>query len=112
MGIVFQDPAAAAAAANTMEGAISDIRGTLKRITDAVESVGGGWQGTAANAFYDAAFAWHEESVRLNQKLDAVHQNVEDGQKQYSLADTDNADDYKGPTANSNYVHLNPGNKA
>jgi WXG100 family type VII secretion target len=77
-------------AASNMLDTVTRMRTTIKKVTDAVDSSKGGWQGDASTACGQAAATWDDEAGQLNKALDLIQQAVSGGNKAYGHMDTEN----------------------
>lgn len=77
-----------------MGNAVDQIRATISRVTEAVDSAKRGWQGDAFAACNKAAQGWDEEAARLNKILDEMTQQVGHGNKTYTGLEHENESEF------------------
>ncbi|MCG6493671.1 WXG100 family type VII secretion target [Kitasatospora sp. A2-31] len=75
--------------AKHMDEVINTIDGEIKGLNTLVDSVKGGWQGQAAQAYTNLQREFNEDAVKLNQSLKAIKDAIEITTKQYSATDAD-----------------------
>ncbi|MBF6179639.1 MULTISPECIES: WXG100 family type VII secretion target [Nocardia] len=92
MAKVNLDAQAAAQAVNEFLDAVSAIKSTLSKVGEDTEWViTNGFKGTASKAMHDSSIAWNEEATRLNNKLDAMTEQVQEGNQTLENVNADNA---------------------
>ncbi|MEV5649102.1 WXG100 family type VII secretion target [Nocardia sp. NPDC052254] len=92
---VSNDAQSTSTAQTDMGNSVDQIRATISRVTEAVDSAKRGWQGSAFDACNKAAGDWDEEAARLNKILDELTAEVGHGNKTYTGLENENENEFR-----------------
>ncbi|RJO72103.1 WXG100 family type VII secretion target [Nocardia panacis] len=87
---VKNDPASQKASSD-MLGSVAKIKETIRKVSDMVDSAGGGWEGAAKQAFDKVHADWDHSALKLNLRLDEIANNVGSGGKKLDATETNSA---------------------
>ncbi|NKY50397.1 WXG100 family type VII secretion target [Nocardia vermiculata] len=92
---VSNEAATTSKAETDMGNSVDQIRATIARVTEAVDSAKRGWQGSAFDACKKAGDDWDQEAARLNKILDEMTGQVGHGNKTYTGLEQDNENEFR-----------------